>query len=204
MKKMVLFLFCSLASLPLIAAPGQNTQQQQQVQQIPCSPALQPYLAKLLQVEEVRTLIGEIQKEGPIQLIANNQRLSQQFGAYWDLDKRAICVNLSSHYSEGQVIGSILFELHNAIANSKLEYYDAQVVAGKLDRAKYVEAIEYLEYENSLKAAALAKRGIALGLFPADSALPTYRNFEEHFKYQKIGGHSAFIAQNYDRLSRMR
>lgn len=172
------------------------------IKPINCSPQLQPSLIKMLKVPELRTLIATIQKEGPINVMVNNHELSNQFGAFWDLDQRNICVSLSHQTSEGEIIGSILFELHNAAASARLNYLDQLASSGSIDRESYVEAVEYIEYENSHKAAKIAKKGIALGIFNSEACLPTYENFEEHYRYQKIGGHSAWIAKNFDQLIR--
>lgn len=166
-----------------------------------CDPQLQPMLNKIMQIDEAKNLIAEIQKEGPIYVRVIHHQLSDQFGAFWDISNRAICVSLNANISEGDVIGSILFELHNAAADAKLERLDYLATTGGIDRESYVQAVEYIEYENSKKAAAIANKGISLGIFPRDAALPTYRDFEEHYRYQKIGGHSAVIAKNFDQLA---
>lgn len=165
-----------------------------------CDPQLQRHINTIQKIPEAAKLIESIQKEGPIQICANREPLSQQFGAYWDGQNRVICVNTSQR-SEGAIIGSIIFELHNAAINSKINECDALAASGQIDRENYVRSIEYLEYQNSLMSSNLAKKGIEMRLIPNDARLPTYRNFEEHYRMQKIGGHSAFIAKNYDSIA---
>lgn len=172
-----------------------------QTMDIRCAEQLKPALIKILKIEEARTLVAKIQEEGVITIELLNNQLSEQFGAFWDEDGRRICLNLNSHRSEGDIIGSIIFELHNAAVNSKLDYFDHLAESGKIDRESYVEAIERLEFENSKMAAAIAEKGIEKGIFPRGARLPTYRNFEEHYHYQKIGGHSAWIGKNFDQLA---
>lgn len=197
MKKIQLFLIALLfISFSLRGHDCKN----QNPQAISCAPALQPYLLKMLQVPEIKYFIAEIQKEGLFTIDLNNNSLSQQFGAYWDVDRRVICINLSAHQTEGEVIGSILFELQNAASNATIEAIDRSAKDKKINRQQYIESIEYMEYKNSLNAAFLAKKGIDMGIFPQDALLPTYKDFKEHFYYQQIGGHSAFIGKNYDHL----
>jgi hypothetical protein len=167
---------------------------------VSCSPQLMPCLQRIRQLPEARQLIHTIQAEGPIYIMTNDESLSEQFGAYWDPDQRAICVNLNKRKSEGEVIGSILFELHNALSSSKVEKLHDLARAGRIDKNSYVEAMERQEYHNSLSAAKLADLGIERGLFPSRARMRTYRNFEEHFQMQKIGGHSAWFAKMYDIL----
>lgn len=166
-----------------------------------CSPELHGCLRKILSLPEAEKLVQEIQKEGPIRIRASNHGISDQFGAFWDVDRRIINVNTYQR-SEGEIIGSIIFELHNASVNSKLNHFDHLAETGRISRERYVEEIEYLEYVNSKRASAIATEGIKRGIFPRSAHLPTYRDFDEHFHYQKVGGHSAIIAKNYEMLSR--
>lgn len=167
---------------------------------VKCEPELTCYWNMLQESPEVQQLTAKILEEGSFSIKTNRNSLAQQFGAFWDLDKRFICVDVSSSRSNGDIIGSILFELHNAAATSRLNRLDDLAIHGKIDKENYVRAVEHVEYQNSLNASRIAAEGIRKGLFPASAHLPTYRNFEEHYYYQKKGGHSAWIARNYDYL----
>lgn len=196
MKKIIFYFFlaaCAFLNVPLSAEID--------LMHVECARPLQKHFSKILKIAGARKLISTIQKEGPFRIVANKHRLSEQFGAFWDIGRRTICVNLSPRSSEGELIGSILFELHNAAANAKLRHYNQLAEMRGIDRESYVRGIEYIEYENSLKAALIATQGIKMGILPSDARLPTYRNFEEHYRYQIKGGHSAWIAKNYDYLS---
>lgn len=172
------------------------------IQAVECAPPLRKYLTKIQKLPEARQLISNVEREGSIRIKLNNHHLSETFGAFWDMYNRTICISDSSKNSEGDVIGSIIFELHNALANSKIEYYDNLATRRRISRENYVQAIERIEYENSKKAAAIVDKGIQLGIFPASARLNTYRNFEEHYYYQKKGGHSAWIGKSYDAYAR--
>lgn len=169
-----------------------------------CEPELKHYWHTLLQVPEVKHLAEKVKSEGSLSIRANRHTLAQQFGAFWDLDKRIICVDVSASRSAGDIISSILFELHNAAATARLDRLDDLAREGQLDKENYVRAVEHVEYQNSLSASRIAAEGIRQGLFPASAHLPTYRNFDEHYHYQKIGGHSAWIARNYDNIQQLR
>lgn len=168
--------------------------------QFVCDPKLKNCMEKILQVKEARDLISSIQKEGSLRIAVSDASESKQFGAFWDLDLRTVCVHLDSQVTEGEIIGSILFELHNALVTSRYDQLDLLARNGKINKADYVKAYEQQEYYNSKNASAIAEKGISLGIFPHTARLPTYRNFEEHYHYQKIGGHSAYVARNYDML----
>lgn len=193
MKKIIIALFLSLCTLPMIAEAAQ-------LKPVNCHPQLQPYFVKMMALPEIRDLVAKVQEEGPINIMTYNNHLSTQFGAFYDLDQRTICVCMTPESTPGDVISSILFELHNAEATSKINYVDHLATSRAIDRNKYVESIEFIEYENSLKASAIAKKGIEQGIFPSDSHLHTYKDFQEHYYYQQKGGHSAAVAKNYDNL----
>lgn len=170
---------------------------------VQCAPQLQKYVSAIQKFPEGKELIAKIQREGPIKIAVTDYSLAQQFGAFWDPDRRIIYVCPSQNREEGSVIGSILFELHNALGNSKINHLDNLAAKRQISKEKYVESMEFLEYQNSVQAAAIAEKGIKLGIFPTGARLPTYKNFEEHFHYQKIGGHAAWFARNYDEISSM-
>jgi hypothetical protein len=181
-----LSLFASSAQSPII---------------LDCERELRPYVSKIFMLPEARSLIASILQGGQIRFRTSHHALSEQFGAYWDIDQRSLCVNLNSHASEGQIIASILFELHNAEANSQFEYWDTLASLRHIEKERYIREIEYIEYENSLKTYQLSMQGIRQGIFPTDASLPIYKSFEEHFYYQKVGGHSQWIGQTYDQLA---
>lgn len=199
MFKIIIACFCVLSLNQISAAYSANNYNQNDF--IDCAPQLQHCLKAIQKVPEAKNLLAGILQEGPIRIAASREHLSEQFGAFWDVDRRIICVNLSANRTEGELIGSILFEMHNASVNSKLNQLDNLASSGKIDRESYVQAVERLEYYNSVNASAIAEKGIRMGVFPPDARLQIYSSFEEHYRFQKIGGHSAWIAKNYDQLA---
>lgn len=165
---------------------------------IHCSPELQSCIQAILQIPEARTLMEQIQAEGQIQIVAHNTALSNKFGAFWDSDRRTICIAHSPNCSEGSLIGSILFEMHNASVNRQINHFNDLANKRQIDKENYIQAMEYLEYINSLNAAKLATKGIKMGLLPRDARLPTYSSFEEHFRAQRMSGHSDCFGHNYE------
>lgn len=168
---------------------------------IPCSQELQPYLEVLQKLPEARALMAKIQQEGEVRILMDNSPLSRQFGAFWDVEQRVICINPSAHRTQGEIIKSILFEMQNASANSQLRKLDELVFAGKIDRESFVTAVEKLEWENSCHAAKMANKGIRLGLYPPTTRLHVYRTFGEYYRIQKRVGHSAQIGRSYDQMA---
>lgn len=194
--KFVTFFLLIATNISLVhAANPQN-----QSTMVYCDPQLKSCFKRLEQLPEIKELITKVVREGPIHISVKETRLSQQFGAFWDPDRRAIFVDPSS--SQGELIGSIIFELHNALRNSDINNLHQLASSGEIDRESYIQGIERLEYENSLSASKIAEKGIKLKIFPPSACLQTYKDFEEHYRMQKFGGHSAWIGFTYDELRR--
>ncbi|MDB2614066.1 hypothetical protein N9Y92_02785 [Chlamydiales bacterium] len=149
---------------------------------------------------EARQLILEIQNDGEIQVLANrHSRLP--FEALWDPTRRSIVVDLSMHDSEGALVRSIIFEMHNALTNKRHSDLDQHAYQGTMSRDEYVKQVEYVEYKNCLDTKKLLKKGIQAGVFPKDSSWDSVPDtFEEHFYLQQQFGHSQYIAESYDHL----
>lgn len=192
------FLLLAVASL---GASNQNYRNSTSSKEVFCSKELKSCFAKIQQIPEARELIENIQNDGPISIIAKNTSLSNQFGAYWDREDRMICIALSKDTDEASIIGSILFELHNASVDGKFDELDELATRGQITKAKYVESMEYLEYVNSINTAKLAEKGIAMKVIPRGARLPTYDSFKEHFAAQLRSGHSDCFGQIYDSIS---
>ncbi len=163
-----------------------------------CSPQLQKHLNAILEIPEAKKLVEGIQNEGPIQIVAERTKLSRQFGAFWDPDRRLIVIDTSFNQSDGSIIGSILFELHNASVNAKINHLNRLAATGGTNKSDYIRSMEYLEYVNSLSASKISEKGIQMGIFPHDAYLSTYSSFNEHFKAQRESGHSDAFAHNFD------
>mgnify|MGYP000305304383 CR=1 FL=1 len=192
LKKIIIGFFIFISCFAITYAAGDS---------IRCSPELQNSLNLIRKIPDAQKLLASIQNAGPISIVVTRSNLSQQFGAYWDPDLRIISINPAAHSSEGELIGSILFELHNASNTSRIDHIDHLASTGKIDRENYIMAMERLEYENSISAAQIADKGIQAGIFPRSARLPTYSSFQEHYYYQKLGGHSAWVGNVFDQLA---
>ena len=149
---------------------------------------------------EAVQLMEKIREDGPIRFAIHDHPVIRQFGACWDTVQRTILISPSTQRSEGETIGSILFEMHNAYVSRQLVGLEQQVARGQLSRDEYIRSVEYMEYVNSKRCAELAQKGIDRGLFPLSARLPTYHNFDEHFYYQQISGHSEAVGKIYDEI----
>lgn len=161
-----------------------------------CEYQLRKCFEAVLQIPEAKELINNIRKEGSFDIAMLNASLSQQFGAYWDPDLRII--NIDPSRDHGEMIGSLLFELHNASVTSKINELNALASQRLINKADYIESMEYLEYINSLNASRIAQKGILMKLLPLSARLPTYSSFKEHFRAQLMSGHSDTFARNYE------
>lgn len=165
-----------------------------------CAEELKGYLESILKLSEGRELIAAVQREGSIRIAVNRIQSTQQFGAFWDMDRRTIFVNRIRGRTEGELIASILFELHNAAADAELNLLDRKAREGRITRRAYIEAVERVEYRNSHQASQMSVQGIKKGAFPETAYLPVYPSFEAYFRVQQQAGHSAWIGRTYDLL----
>lgn len=163
-----------------------------------CTSQLVSIVNQIRQLPEAQSLIEAILREGNLHISDLQPHQTHEFRAMWNSDARTIYVNINQE--RPHIFGSILFEMHNALSTTKFCQLENLAYDGKLNKSAYVEAMEYVEYENSLNTASLAEKGIQVGLYPANARLPTYDSFQEHFYYQRIGGHSAWFAASYDEI----
>lgn len=191
-----------LTTFSLNAANSSYASEATHTPTIRCAPELKKHFQALLKIPEAKAVIEKVRQEGSFQIIVESTGLTRQFGAFWDPDRRIICIDASNDQSEGDIIGSLLFELHNAAVTSQFDRLDERAAKSEITKELYVESMEYIEYLNSLSASKIASKGIRMGVLPADAGLPTYPNFQEHFKAQKSSGHSACFARNYDMCQR--
>lgn len=160
---------------------------------ISCDPELNETLETIQKLEGAQELIDKVLQDGPVEM---KQTENFPFKAYWDSTTRTIGVKQAAN-----PYFSILFELHNAAAQKEFEAYDSLAAQRKISRADYVEAVEWIEYQNTFKTAALVEAGIRQGLFPPNSQTYYSSTFEEHLSDQRATGHSAWIAGIYDDLA---
>lgn len=168
---------------------------------IHCDPELRSCLQAIQKVPEGKELVDSVKNQGAFGIVVTHSSLSQKFGAYWDPQQRLISLNPSAHSSQGELIGSLIFELHNALNSARFDHLDHLATTGQINKENYIATVEKLEFENSINAANIAKKGIQMGVLPNTSQLPTYKSFQEHFYYQKLAGHSAWVGHVYDQLA---
>ncbi len=189
MKNIIISLFLILISSVLNA-------------QIPCSPQFQKHLSAIQKVPQAQKLIDKILQEGPISIVADTSKLARSVGAFWDPLNRLIHIGHFADVSDGVIIGSILFELHNAAVDSQFQRLDRMAKQRRISKESYIQSMEYIEFLNSHQSAKIAEEGVSRGLFPINARLPTFRTFDEHFHIQKMSGHSNHFSRNYDLLMR--
>lgn len=189
----VLFIFTLSFSPSLHSAGIQNGTMR-------VDPELTFSLKAIQALPEGTTLISKILAEGPLNIAVGENAVVRDFSACWDPDSRTIFIGLASRPTRGEVLGSLIFELQNALVSSQFDKLNQKAIQGRIKKADYIRSMEHLEYINSMNASKLAKIGIQKGLFPKSACLPTYKNFEEHFYYQKMSGHSDVFGQNFDLL----
>lgn len=187
MIKQILLIVVSCLSLSAFAAPFSSV-----------APGLETIVGKLEKYPETSQFIQAIEGQPiTIKWIAFG---NPDFNAFWSAEKRLVAINSSRQWTEGELLYSVLFELHNASCTPELIRLDKMAAQKQIGKKKYVEAVEKIEYDNVLKTSQLLESGVRLGYFPKNTYLPQYPGFKEHLRFQIETGHSGFIAQKYDDL----
>lgn len=163
------------------------------------SPDVEVAVKAIKKLPEAHAILEKIQKDGPINIYFKPLP-SVDFGAMWDADARSITVNSKSPRQLGNIICSILFEMHNAVSNSQFIKLTEMAAKGEITKDQYVEYVERMEHTNCLDTVSLLEKGIKAGIFPEDSRWNIYTNFEDHYKVQQLTEHSVWLGKNYDRL----
>ena len=188
MKKIVLFFLLLCGSLPLQAYPTHPHNLQQPVQ-------------TLYRLEETKQLLSTAEKDGAINIRTASLGYEGS-NAAWMASERTIYLNFSKPRTQGSLIASIVFELHNALSSREFAYYDHLAEKRQLSREKYIEAVERLEYANAHKTAHMLYKGVRTGVFPSDAFWCIAPTFEEHYQVQIQAGHSGLIGCIYDDIIR--
>ena len=166
-------------------------------QEMHVSPKLKSAVERIQQLPEAQELIDRVLEEGDLHIVINRS-FSNKFEGYWDSYNRKI--HITDGASNSALYSTILFELHNALRESDFENVDNMARWGKLNKKGYIEAMEYIEYENAKSTSDILSKGIKQGLYPANSYWGVSDTFEEHLRIQKRAGHSAVFAKMYEQL----
>jgi hypothetical protein len=163
------------------------------------SPELASPLKVLYKLEEAKSLLEAVEAEGSFTM--KTARLGMHASnAAWYPDMRTICVNVSNKRSQGSMIRSLIFELHNALNQKKFDQMDRLATQGKISKQNYILEIEQLEYENALQTVKVLNAGIKKGIFPKDAFWPIASSFQEHMQIQLEAGHAQNVGALYDQL----
>jgi len=166
-----------------------------------CAPELQTTLAIVKQIPGADAVLANVLKEGHINIRVNDY-LPSRFEGYWNPDNRTVYVTKLDGTSKEVLIVTLLFELHNALRNNDLSKLDHLAQTGQISRKRYIEAVERIEYQNACATSALLEKGIEKKIISKRCHWPLSSSFKAHFAYQKTCGHSVWIGEMYDDLSR--
>jgi len=144
-------------------------------------------------------LLATVEEEGPIffELIDIE---GFDFGAMWDASERRIAVNARRCKNQGELISSLIFELHNAKTNRHLMHLSTEAAQGNLGKNEYVYGVEKMEHGNALETGQLLENGVKEKRFPPTARWSVLKDFDEHYAFQQATGHSQWIAANYDMM----
>ncbi len=198
MRKKFIYIFLLLSFL-LSSVVFAETHTVRPLHSIECSSQFKDLLFTLQKLPRAKAFIETVLEEGEIS-IQENRVFPQSFTAYWDSREKTIWLTTTKGASREALMSSLLFELHNASRERDFQYFDTLAAQRKISKKKFVEAIEYIEYQNLLATVSILEEGIEKGVFPSECKRTYDSTFKEHFHTQKETGHSAWIEEHYDYL----
>lgn len=162
------------------------------------SPPVEQAISIIKQMPECKPLLAKIAEEGGFRVVENK---TAPFGAQWNPNTRVIEINSLNHATVGDVIVSLLFELHNAGTDARLRYLQDCAHARSISRQRFVRKMEQREWKNWEATCALVQIGKQRGLFPAQTMAVSFGTFDRYLDMQNAGGHTQFHADIYNFLS---
>lgn len=160
-------------------------------------PSLVQSVNAILRFPKSHKLIHEVTRQGKITLLTTSMPGEPE--AIWNSNNRSIIINTYTTKNPGRALSSIIFEFHNAKSTDTLYQVHHKASTGQLTKEQYVETIERIEHANALSASELLNKGIQEGFFPKTAKWTVLKNFEAHYRFQQLAGHSQWIARKYDR-----
>lgn len=199
-KRLLAIIVLSVTCFSILTSyvPHDNQVSEQTVEFAFYPPELKKTVMTLQKLPEFRILLAQISQEGKVG-IEMAPSYSESFDAMWDSSRRVIMVNPNKRTSEGNLICSIIFEMHNASTDKQFVELVKKAREGSISKDDFVLSVERMEHDNCLKTIAILQKGMANGIFPDTSKWKVFKNFEDHYKIQQIHGHSGWLADSYDR-----
>lgn len=167
--------------------------------QMRCASELSTVLDKVESLPEGKELIFKVLEQGPLSIKVNNI-YPDQFEGYWGGHNRTIYITKKRDSSDCSLVTTLLFELHNAVRTAAIKEVQCLVSNNQMNRTEFIQAIEYIEYENALSTTKLLNLGVKDGIFPRYCHWNIAGTFEEHYRIQREAGHSEWIGKMYDDL----
>jgi len=162
---------------------------------------LRPAVKTLLAFPKAQDVLDEVQANGKRIRVKMHPFTVSTSNAMWSPVRGSIILNSLRKRSEGEIVRSILFEMHNAKNQKKFTHFEQLARKGLIDQASYVREIERIEHTNAMETMALLNEAISKGYYPQTSYWQICPDFEKHFQLQQQVGHSQFIAKMYKGLS---
>lgn len=161
---------------------------------------LEPTIHLLQQVVASRNVVEKALCEGSIFVDISSEGMP--FGAMWECSGRQIIIDRSFSTDPSTILRYLLFELHNAISESKYQELYEMAANAEIDCETYVETIEKIEHENMIDTVSILEKGISMGVFPESVQWEMIHDFAIHYKIQQLTGHSLQIAKEYQDISK--
>jgi hypothetical protein len=159
-------------------------------------------LTTLATYPPTRELLEQVNKNcGPIKIGLRKQSSS----GCWDRKERIIYLD-QERINAGKLDASnqvavLICELLNAKATKFFEQLDYRAIRSEIQKEEYVASMERIEHDNGLKTHEYVKQAIKDKVLSGVFVSLYFQDFETHYKYQQIAGHSSDISDKFDRIT---
>lgn len=161
------------------------------------SPELTPTIECICKLPEAVKVIERANAAGMLSVRISCEETASFLGM-WFGKTRTIYIHAKNNTLAGS-IQTLIFELHNAIADPQFAQLWKQAREGTIDKDSFIEKAERIEFNNLKLAQALLEKGISRKVFPKECRLKFIPNFELYYYYQQLTGHSDWFSTQYDR-----
>jgi len=160
---------------------------------------LRPVVDFLLSYEPIQKIVLAVLKEGPF-VIGTSTSLPS--ASSWSLRGRVLAIRKDETQSGFlKVVSHFVFELLNASNSGKFKDLLLLASQKKMDKETFVRNIETIEFNNGHQCKKILNQAIAEHRLPEGPLTDgVFKDFELHYKYQQLIGHTEQIVSLYERV----
>jgi len=160
----------------------------------------------VLNFDCARQIVSAILKDGPITIDGTKSFEGQ---SKWNSTKRILFISKDEIEKPDnnlyRIVSHLMFELFNALKDYMFEELEKKAVKKKIDKEIFVKEIERIEFQSHNNTKKLLGMAVKSGHLTEPDLLedvPIIEDFDTHYKYHQLIGHTERYAKRFDTLSK--